>query len=261
MKHKNESMLLRNDLAFTSQFHYHFRLKNHKLTTKLYAVMTKQTKCRRCGTCCSKGGPALHDEDLELLRDGIPAYQDLVTIRKGEPAYSPLTDQVEPVRKELVKISGHGQSWTCLFYDPAHSACTIHSRRPLECRLLKCWDTSDIMAVIEKNTITRLDIIGEKDPMAAFICEHEKKCPYKKINSLQEDLSSSPRPSSLLKELTAIIREDLAIRERAVAQFQLSLPLELFYFGRPVFQVIRREGLNFFEKQGKIHIDYKNCCA
>ncbi len=220
--------------------------------------MTQQTVCRRCGTCCRKGGPALHDEDLELLRDGNLVYQDLITIRKDEPAYSPLTDQVEPVIKELVKISGHGQSWTCRFYDPAHSSCTIHSHRPLECRLLKCWDTNDIMAVIEKNTITRLDIIGEKDPMAAWICEHEKKCPYQKINFLLEHLSSSPHPSPLLTELTGIIREDLAIRTRAVAQFHLSLPLELFYFGRPVFQVIRKEGLKFFEKQGEIHVDYVN---
>ena len=220
--------------------------------------MTRQTVCRRCGTCCRKGGPALHVEDLELLRDGNLVYQDLLTIRKDEPAYSPLTDQVKPVTKELVKISGHGQSWTCRFYDPAHSSCTIHSHRPLECRLLKCWDTNDIMGVIEKNTITRLDIIGETDPMAAWIYEHEKKCPYRKTNSLLEALSSSPHPSPLLTELTAIIREDLAIRTKAVAQFHLSLPLELFYFGRPVFQVIRVEGLNFFEKQGEIHVDYVN---
>ena len=225
--------------------------------SKLHAVMTQQTECRRCGTCCCKGGPALHYEDLELLRDGNLVYQDLVTIRKDEPAYSPLTDQVEPVTKELVKISGHGQSWACRFYDPGHSACTIHSRRPLECRLLKCWDTNDIMEVVEKNTITRLDIIGEKDPMSARICEHEKKCPYRKINSLLAALSSSPLPSSLLTELTAVIRLDLALRARAVAQFHLSLPLELFYFGRPVFQVIRGEGLKIFEKQGEIHVDYE----
>ena len=192
-----------------------------------------------------------------MLREGSLVYEDLITIRKDEPAYSPVTDQVQPVTQELVKISGHGQSWGCRFYDPALKACTIHSRRPLECRLLKCWDTTEITAVIEKNTITRLDIIGENDPMAAWIDEHEKKCSYRKINSLLKPLSSSPLPSSLLDELTAVIREDLALRARAVIRFQLSLSLELFYFGRPVFQVIRREGLNFFEKQGEIHVDYQ----
>ncbi len=220
--------------------------------------MTQQTECRRCGTCCRKGGPALHDEDLELLHAENLVYQDLLTIRKDEPAYSPLTDQVEPVTKELVKISGHGQSWTCRFYDPIHSACTIHSQRPLECRLLKCWDTNDIMEVIKKNTLTRLDIIGKKNPIAPWICEQEKKCPYRETNFLLRTLSSSPHPSPLLTELTAIIREDLTIRTRAVAQFHLSLPLELFYFGRPVFQVIRGKGLKIFEKQGEIHLDYVN---
>jgi hypothetical protein len=32
------------------------------------------TACRRCGTCCRKGGPALHREDRHLVVDGlIPA--------------------------------------------------------------------------------------------------------------------------------------------------------------------------------------------
>ena len=75
------------------------------------------TSCIRCGTCCKKGGPALHLEDKEILLAGHIKRESLITIRKGELALSPLSGRPGPVEKELVKIAGKGKGWVCCFFD------------------------------------------------------------------------------------------------------------------------------------------------
>lgn len=44
-----------------------------------------RTHCRRCGTCCEKGGPALHTDDRMLIENGHIPARYLFTIREGEP--------------------------------------------------------------------------------------------------------------------------------------------------------------------------------
>src|SRR4030042_7016650 len=73
--------------------------------------------CIRCGTCCMKGGPALHQEDKNILLAGHVGHQHLVTIRKGELAFNPVSDKLEPVPRELIKVQGKGKGWTCCFYN------------------------------------------------------------------------------------------------------------------------------------------------
>ena len=46
--------------------------------------------CRRCGTCCEKGGPGLHVADMGLL-EHIP-MKDVVCLRRGELEQIPLAD-------------------------------------------------------------------------------------------------------------------------------------------------------------------------
>ncbi len=111
--------------------------------------------CRRCGTCCRNGGPALHREDIALLRRGSISHADLITIRIGEPAYSPLVDRVEPSAFELVKVAGTAASWTCRFFSAADNRCLIYENRPLECRLLNCREPEPLLAVIGRDTLVR----------------------------------------------------------------------------------------------------------
>lgn len=112
-----------------------------------------RTSCIQCGTCCRKGGPVLHHEDKGLLDSGLIRAEHLITIRKGEPAFSPLSGKVEPASCELIKINGRKGEWTCCFFDAETPACTIYAHRPLECRLLECWDTEKLISVINKNTL------------------------------------------------------------------------------------------------------------
>ena len=203
--------------------------------------------CIQCGTCCRKGGPALHEEDKNILLAGLIERERLITLRKGELAFSPLSGRPEPIQKELVKLAGKGKGWVCCFYDEEKSVCTIYSHRPLECRLLKCWDTEELLAVIGKDTLTRADIFEENDPLLPFIEIHEKECSVEAAEDLIAALLMKHDDTQALAELDALVRRDLALRSKAISEFGLSLEAELFIFGRPLFKILSARGFQFIK--------------
>ena len=210
----------------------------------MFHLNTKNiSECMRCGTCCLKGGPALHHEDKKILLAGYAGHQHLVTIRKGEMAFNPLRNILEPVKKELIKVKGKGDDWACYFYDEKEASCKIYENRFLECCRLKCWDTSEIMSLIGKNTIIRADIINPGDPIMKVIEEHEQECPFNEINTLVSGLYSGKEKSSIFSQLSAFVRKDFAIRSYAVAELGLMKEFELFIFGRPLYKGLNDRGL------------------
>ncbi|MEW6519324.1 MAG: YkgJ family cysteine cluster protein [Thermodesulfobacteriota bacterium] len=217
--------------------------------------MQLQQHCQRCGTCCKNGGPILHPEDLPLVRKGILSHENLVTIRKGEPSFNPFNGKVEPASREMIKIAGKGASWECLFYDAGRSACIIHADRPLECRLLQCWDTRGIEAASGQVCLGRFDLVADQDPVADRIRSHEQQCSYARALPLLEQLSS-PRPAeTTLADLTDLMQLDLLLRDQAVSALRLSLQQELFYFGRPLFQTLQHPRLRVAMSGASIRLE------
>jgi len=180
----------------------------------------------------------------------------LITIRKGELAYSPISEKLEPVKKEIVKIAGKGKTWECLFYDKNNSSCSIYAQRPLECRLLECWDTKKLVSVIGKNIIGRADIIDSKNPILKLIKTHEKECPVQKTEELISKLSKAKDKSKIVERLTALVRRDLELRQQTVSEFDLHLETELFFFGRPLFKLLNAREISVLEKGGRIHLSF-----
>ena len=78
---------------------------------------TDTRTCRRCGTCCRKGGPAFHLADRPLIEKGTIPLRHLFTIRQGERVKDPIRGVVRPVDTELIKIKGAQDTWTCTFFD------------------------------------------------------------------------------------------------------------------------------------------------
>lgn len=208
-----------------------------------------QKECLRCGTCCTSGGPALHSEDKHLFSGGGLPRAQLITIRKGELAHNPLSNSLQPVKKELVKISGVGRQWNCCFFDPEEKGCTIYDKRPKACNALKCWDTEEIEELIEKDTLNRLDLLDENDPLRPFVKEHENRFPCPDMQILLAEGSAGS-----LEGLEDLVNEEIVYRTNIVSKFDLSLGEELFYFGRPLFHLLVSIGVEVNEVEKRIII-------
>jgi Fe-S-cluster containining protein len=202
-------------------------------------------ECKRCGTCCQKGGPALHHEDRKILRSGHIGHKHLVTIRKGELARNPVNNLLEPVHQELIKVRGKGEDWTCCFYNEKESSCSVYEHRLLECRLLKCWDPSGLLSVIGRDTIIRADIMNPDDPIFEVIETHELECPYDEIETSIDNILREKDKSKNLERLTELVNKDLSIRRYALSELGLNEDFELFIFGRPLFKILSDRGLPF----------------
>jgi len=211
-------------------------------------------QCKQCGTCCRKGGPVLHVEDMDILRAGHIQVQHLITIRQGELAYSPVTNDLQPTDRELIKTAGRGSDWSCCFFDEQTGGCSIYEYRPLECRLLQCWNTAPLEAVINRDTLTRTDIVPADDPILSLMAHHDRECSCVRLFELADGLKQETADEPLMAELTELVRQDFHIRSRAVAAFELPVSVELFYFGRPLFFLLRSYGLTIHEQNGAIHL-------
>ncbi len=214
----------------------------------------KQTTCTQCGTCCKQGGPALHLQDLELIRNGKILVSHLITIRKGELVDNPLAEKIQPATVELVKIVGKKGQWECCFYTDQHG-CAIYEDRPNACRVLKCWDTEEILTLVEKNTISRFDILNNDSPFIPLIMEHERICPCPNLGEIQTNLH---RLSDEQKnDLEQRVRSDLNFRARVASDLQLNVREELFYFGRPLFQLLQPLGVQISESSSGIRLIWR----
>jgi len=194
--------------------------------------------CERCGSCCSQGGAALHRQDLALVRSGSLGFEHLVTVRRGELAYQPLSREASPVADEFLKLQGRAGSWACLFYDERDSACTIYEQRPQACALLDCTAPQAILELAGRELLTRFDCMREDDPLRPLAEQQEEECPCPELASTLDKLRNGSQRTSLLEELTRQVNMDLSLRRQAGRIKDLSVAEELFYFGRPLFQLL-----------------------
>jgi hypothetical protein len=194
-----------------------------------------------------QGGPALHDRDLTLMQTGVLSCEQLVTIRKGELAYQPLCDSPEPVANEFLKVRGQGGSWQCMFYELSAKACIIYENRPMACSLLDCTAPEPLLAITGKDLLTRFDCIAEDGPLLALVHQHEEECPCPDMEAVAEKLQARDSRPSILEEMTEQVNLDLAFRHKITGIGQLSVAAEMFYLGRPLFQLLLPLGVHVEE--------------
>ena len=216
---------------------------NHDTATK---------ECRRCGTCCKKGGPCFHLEDKGLIEKGLILSKYLYTIRKGELSFDNIKGSISPATTDIIKIKGRNGSWTCVFFDEKNTQCTIYDTRPLECRVLKCWDTRDIEKIYAKDRLTRKDLISGIEGLWDLVEAHQKQCGYDML-TLFVDALNTDKKDDALKGILDIIEHDIKIRELVVGKAGLESDLTDFLFGRPITETIKMYGLKI-EKDGKRYL-------
>lgn len=197
-----------------------------------------QLPCRRCGTCCKNGGPALHREDRTLVAEGLIPACHLFTIRKGEPVRDNVRGTVSPLVHEIVKIKGVGGRWTCTFFEEASTGCRIYEARPLECRVLDCRDTRQIEALYERTRLRRGDLLADVGGLWELIDDHERRCSYARIARLLGDgfKNGFPVNEDALQEM---IRFDYHVRQLTVAKAGVDRQMLDFFFGRALTDTIK----------------------
>jgi Fe-S-cluster containining protein len=200
------------------------------------------SECRRCGTCCKKGGPSFHQEDKALIEKGVIPSKYLYTIRKGEVAYNNVKQCLEAVKSDVIKIKGKGESWTCIFFDEKQNECTIYEDRPVECRALKCWDTKALEDLYDRKRLKREDLIADIEGLWDLIKDHQVRCNYETIQKLVKAVNSGGGDEARQK-LSEIIQFDIEIRKLVVSRGGLDMEMLDFLFGRPLKQTLKNFGL------------------
>lgn len=202
----------------------------------------RRTFCERCGSCCLKGGPALHAKDLRLFEEGVLDYRQVYTLRAGELVQEQIKGGLAPLRAEIVKIAGVGDNrWTCVVYDNDEHACTIYDERPEECRTFNCWAPEDLEEMYEKDRLTRADIVPQGSALAQLIAEHEAEVPYAELEPLAYAFQDGDEQAG--EQLVDKIIWDAAFRS-AFAEKTEATPEEMnFLFGRPLTKTIAQYNL------------------
>jgi Fe-S-cluster containining protein len=207
----------------------------------LRAAYATRPYCTRCGTCCTKGSPALFREDMELLTRGVLRPEHLVTIRKGEWIHSNESDQIEQAAREGVKIREFPETRTCVFYGRSDKQCGIYESRPLQCRRQECWNPDQALRITDAEVLDREALLKATGVLWDIVGRHEQRCSYDELARAMAKLSATEGHS--VQEVLDIIGFDHHVREFVVEKFKLDRSLADFFFGRPMAEVLGVYGL------------------
>lgn len=186
--------------------------------------------CRRCGTCCRLGGPALHREDLALWNAGLLPPEALFTLRRGDWVTDNVAGGQGPSPEELVKLAPGPDGRACRFFrEPP--ACAIHAERPLECRLLSCRAPQALEAAYRLGRLTRFDLLPPGSPLAELCAHHEAETDRIRLAALCERALAGDTAAK--EEAARIVRLDAAFRELLPARAGVAREALPFYLGRP----------------------------
>ncbi len=209
-------------------------------------------ECRRCGTCCKKGGPALHVEDRDLVENGQLPLTDLYTLRRGEMARDNVRGTLQPLKEEIIKVKARqAGGWTCRYYADHRETCRIYSTRPIECRALQCWDTREIERMYALGRLCRKDLLERLDGLWDLVEEHERRCSYEKLDRFTRQLKKDGNEIDADKVLE-ILQYDTELRNLVIERGGLDPQMLDFLFGRPLAKTVDQFGIRLERKGAKI---------
>jgi len=195
-----------------------------------------QQSCRRCGACCVRGGPALHDPDIAVIHQGGVPLNSLYTIRPGERAYDNVSGGLFQVTRDIVKIKSAEGSRACMYYDDGQKACLIYEARPLQCRLQACWDNNALEGLYASMLLSRRTILENARWLCEMMDAHEEYCHFQPIHELVDRREEGDPEASA--KLTEIVNYDAHFRDIAVSKGQVPADILDFLFGRPLARII-----------------------
>lgn len=219
------------------------------ITSGMPQSPTSNAPCRRCGTCCRRGGPALHREDMDLVESGRIPLRDLFTIRPGEMVHENVKNQLAPAPSDIIKVKGTEGRWVCRYLS-ADNGCDIYEDRPMECRVLECRAPEAFLAVYEKDRLTREDLIGKAGNVWSLIEEHEQRCDMVLLRRLFNGFSKD-EGAVYLRRITDVVQYDRELRAVLAESGRVDPALFDFLFGRPVADLLHMFGYRLRSNDGK----------
>ncbi len=186
--------------------------------------------CRRCGTCCKKSSPTLHPGDRNLITEKKISVKDLFTVRNGEHVHDTISDKPGIAREEMIKIKENTREGGCIYLDQQDQTCTIYEFRPLQCRILECWNPAPLKKLARTIRLRRSDIISDPE-LSSLITAHEKKLPVERFLALLSDGDNKTG------EISEMIGYDLHFREFLINRGIIPEGEEDFYLGRPLLVI------------------------
>lgn len=211
-------------------------------------------QCKRCGACCRKGGPALHEEDMPLVQDGTIQLSDIVTLRPGERVYDQPAQSILPLETEILKIKGRDNGWTCINFSPDGQNCGIYETRPLECELLFCLEPEALAAVYDKTRLTRTSLLPENHPLLELIAEHDKQC----SPSMMEETAKKAREGNAEagQKLKEMVLFDMEVRRLVAEKSGTSGDITEFLFGRPLRALLGTMNIKVYEMGDSVRFNF-----
>jgi Fe-S-cluster containining protein len=178
--------------------------------------------------------------DGHLLRSGKIPSKYLYTIREGELLFDKDQKKMVPVSSDNIKIKINEETMECLFLNETKE-CDIYSKRPLECRAFKCWDTLEIEMKYKEDPLIRHDVLSDIEGLWDLISEHQDKCSYKTIQEivdrLKGDITEENRKSAI-DDLNEIINYDTGLRSTLIEKAGVDPEMISFLIGRPLTKTI-----------------------
>jgi len=218
----------------------------------------KLAACRRCGTCCQKGGPALHCEDRGLVEAGTIPLKVLYTLRPGEWVRDNVRGGLCQATDDVIKIKGQPDSTRCRFLNEVdHNRCVIYEYRPTECRVLKCWVPGPLERMYNTERLTRKDLLSQTDKMWELVADHENQCAYRHLDRYREDLMRERHTSAAVRGVLEMIRYDQQLRRVMAEKTQLNTEIMDFLFGRPLLQSLAAFEIRLVQVAGEPHLEYR----
>jgi len=209
-----------------------------------------RTQCERCGECCKAGGPALHLADADLFGRGVLGYEQVYTLRAGEVVHEQVRGGLVRLESEMIKVKGSGTQWVCGFYLAEDSGCAIYEDRPVECRALKCWDTSDLEMMYMRDRLARTDLIDPESALGQVIADHERMCSVERLWDQARALDTGD--TNAAREILSLVRYDESMRQAFMYRAQVGSEYLDLFFGRPLAATVHQFGLEMENREGML---------
>ena len=212
------------------------------------AAYATRPYCLRCGDCCRQGSPTLYVEDMTILRQGIIKRLDLLTLRPGEIGFSNATQDLVLLHEERVKIKEKPGNRECLFLDSESKVCRIYEDRPLQCRVMECWNPDNFQGLNSHTFLSRKELLNPDDPLIPIVESHTQRCA---VSDLQEALSGIKMGRDAAQdEALDILFFDQQLRKHLAEVQGIDPENQVFLFGRPVSDLIYSFGFHIEEDSG-----------